>query len=169
MNDGRTDTEIGIGVSEDETYVPQLEIAQQLSELKQQNQNVIGWIVFDTLKISYPVMKAEDNQYYLKYTFSEKKNKAGSIFMDVGDTEDFTDYHSIIYGHNMNGTMFGRLKQYYDEDFYEGNEFFTIYTENQAYRYEIFSAHMILDTDEIYTIWPEPGEREMNILNLWRE
>ncbi len=145
---------------EEGVYVPQLQIAQQLSELKQQNQNVIGWIAFDEEKISYPIMQTQDNQHYLTHTFSEKKNRAGSIFMDAGNTEDFTDHHSIIYGHNMkNGSMFGRLKQYYDEEFYKGNEFFTIYTENQAYRYEIFSAHIIPETDEIYTIWYAPEER----------
>ncbi len=141
-------------------FVPQLQIAQKLSELKEQNKEVIGWIAFDELKINYPIMQSEDNYYYLTHTFSHGENKAGSVFMDAGDTADFTDYHSIIYGHNMkNGSMFGLLKKYYDEEFYQGNEFFTIYTETQAYRYEIFSAHTVPETDEIYTIWYAPGDQ----------
>ncbi len=152
----RTDTD----VSEEKVFVPDIQIAERLSELKEKNEDAIGWIAFDDLKLSYPIMQSTDNYYYLTHTFSKTENKSGSVFLDAGDTSDFTDYHSIIYGHNMkNGSMFGRLKKYYDEEFYHGNECFTIYIGQQAYRYEIFSVHTIAETDEIYTIWFRPGER----------
>ena len=57
---------------------------------------------------------------------------------------DFSDYHSIIYGHNMrNTTMFGDLKRYKnDEGFYENNQFFNVYTaDTQCCRYQIFSYY----------------------------
>lgn len=152
--------------TEEAVYIPEIQIAQRLSELQEKNAQVIGWLAFDELDISYPIMQAEDNVYYLTHTFSETENKAGSIFMDAGNTKNFTDYHNIIYGHNMkNRTMFGWLKKYYEKAFYEGNEFFTIYTEKQAYRYEIFSVHMISETDEVYTIWFAPGEETAEYTN----
>ena len=151
-NDAETPTE--------EIFVPNAQISQKLKELREKNVDVVAWIAFDELKINYPVMQAEDNYYYLTHTFSGAENKAGSVFLDAGDTPDFMDYHSLMYGHNMkNGSMFGRLKKYYEEEFYQGNQFFTIYVEDQAYRYEIFSVHTVPETDEVYTIWFAPGER----------
>jgi sortase B len=73
---------------------------------------------------------------------------------------DFSDYHTIIYGHNMkNGTMFGSLKKYRNEDnFWENNQYFTIYTEDTVYRYQIFSYYNVSDTSNIYTVGFGPGE-----------
>ena len=146
----------------EETFQPDMDILTKFDELQEMNEDVTGWIAFDELKISYPLMHPEDNLYYLTHTFSRTENKAGSIFMDAGNTADMTDFHTIIYGHNMkNGSMFGLLKKYYDEEFYDGNEFFTIYTGDKAYRYEIFSAHTVPETDEIYTIWYTPDENNV--------
>jgi len=59
--------------------------------------------------------------------------------MDAGNTTNFMDFHTIIYRHNMkNGSMFGLLKRNNEDDFYKGNEYFTIYTSNHVYRYQIF-------------------------------
>lgn len=147
-------------VQEEAEFVPDVQIAQNIFELREQNEDTIGWIAFDELKINYPIMQGEENYYYLTHTFSKSENKAGSIFLDAGNAADFSNYHSLIYGHNMkNSSMFGRLKKYYEEEFYRKNKFFTIYQDQQAYRYEIFSAHTISETDEIYTIWYTPGER----------
>ncbi len=148
--------------STQEVFQPDMEIITKLGELREMNTDVTGWIAFDRLKISYPLMHPEDNLYYLTHTFSRTENKAGSIFMDAGNSANMTDFHTIIYGHNMkNGSMFGLLKRYYDEAFYEGNEYFTIYTDDKAYRYEIFSAHTVAESDEIYTIWYTPDENNV--------
>ena len=149
-------------VAVEEAFEPDMEIISKLGELREMNADVSGWIAFDNVKISYPLMHPEDNLYYLTHTFSKTENKAGSIFMDAGNTADMTDFHTIIYGHNMkNGSMFGLLKRYYDEEFYDGNEYFTVYTDDKAYRYEIFSAHTVSESDEIYTIWYTPDENNV--------
>ena len=67
-------------------------------ELKAQNEDVIGWIEIPDTEISYPLMQGDDDQYYLKHTFSGNKNSAGSIFVEYQNKPDLTDRHTIIYG-----------------------------------------------------------------------
>lgn len=135
------------------SFEPNTAIINEFQSLKSQNPDMAAWIAFDTLDISYPVMHGEDNTYYLTHTFSGKTNSSGSIFMEVGNSNDFNDCHTLLYGHNMkNGSMFGLLKKYRDEEFYQGNEFFTIYLDDRYYRYQIFSVHTVSITDPVYTI-----------------
>lgn len=134
------------------------EILAGIARLREENPDVIGWIKFDNLELSYPVMQGEDDEYYLKHTFSGEANAAGSIFMEAANSPDFNDSHTIIYGHNMkNKSMFGALKTYKTEDFYPGNEYFTIYTPDKVYRYEIFAYYDIPMDGEIYSVQFEPG------------
>lgn len=124
-----------------------------LRELMEENENVIGWIAFDNMDLSYPIMQGTDNTYYLKHTYSGEENSAGSIFMEAGNHPDFNDCHTIIYGHNMkNLSMFGRLKKYKTEEFYEEHQYFTIYTDEEVYRYRIFAYYDIPEDGDIYTI-----------------
>ena len=142
------------------------EILAGIEKLREENPNVIGWIKFDNLELSYPVMQGEDNDYYLNHTFSGEKNAAGSIFMEAANTADFNDSHTIIYGHNMkNRSMFGSLKTYKTEDFYPGNEYFTVYTPDKVYRYEIFAYYDISMYGEIYSVQFKPGELFQEILD----
>lgn len=135
------------------------QILQAIGSLREQNEEVIGWIAFDNIDLSYPIMQGEDNTYYLTHTFSGETNSAGSIFMEAGNHSDFNDCHTIIYGHNMkNLSMFGQLKKYKTEEFYEEHQFFTVYTLDQVYRYQIFAYYDISETGDIYTIGFSPDE-----------
>jgi len=146
-------------LKEELPFRPNESIVAEFQALKLQNPEMTAWIAFDTLDISYPVMQGEDNTYYLTHTFSGKTNSSGSIFMEAGNSGDFTDCHTILYGHNMkNGSMFGLLKKYRDEEFYQGNEFFTVYLEDRYYRYQIFSVHNVAVTDQAYTIGFAPNQ-----------
>lgn len=81
--------------------------------LQKKYSDIVGWIFFEDGLISYPVMQADDNDKYLYTTYNGRESKAGSIFMETTHSGDFSDTHTIIYGHNMkNLSMFGRLKHY---------------------------------------------------------
>lgn len=128
-------------------------VLQNIAALHEENEDVIGWIQFDTLDISYPIMQGKDNEYYLNHTFTGEENTSGSIFMDATNIPDFEDYHTIIYGHNMkNLSMFGLLKNYKKKDFYNGNEYFTIYSLNNVYRYRIFAYYDISMYGDLYNV-----------------
>lgn len=51
-------------------------------------------------------------------TFGDSQNATVAIFMDSRNTTAFASQHTVVYGHNIkNGTMFGRLHHYLDDDY----------------------------------------------------
>ena len=120
--------------------------------LKNQNQDVVGWIQIPALEISYPVVQGTDNSYYLSHLFSSESNSNGSIFVDFHNKSDFVDQNTIIYGHNMkNGSMFGTLDRYEDEALYEQNPFFYVYVPDNILVYQIFSCYAGQTGSSAYT------------------
>ena len=122
-------------------------------KLKTINPDTVAWISFDEpSKINYPVVRANDNDKYLKSTFEGKKNASGAIFMDAVNTGDFSNSNTFIYGHNMkNGSMFGQLRKYKNEAFYREYPFFYIYMpDGREVKYQIFAVGIVEDASESY-------------------
>ena len=111
--------------------------------LKEINEDIIGWVYFTGLpQISYPILQAEDNAYYVNRTYdlSSDDSKAGSIFMDYRMASDFSSPYSIIYGHNVrDGSMLSDLALLKDQKLYDEEPYFWILTPDGNYRYQIFS------------------------------
>lgn len=136
-----------------ESVIPvSLEIDFQ--NLKAINEEVVGWLYYEPLELSYPIVRGNDNEYYTLYTFEQEKNSSGAIFMDFLNRTDFSDYNTIIYGHNMrNGTMFGSLKKLLnDSSMIEENPYFYIFTQDQAYMYEIASVYITDSSSHTYDL-----------------
>ena len=111
-------------------------------ELKSINNNYEMWIQIPNTEINYPVVQAEDNEYYLKHNFKNKSNMSGTIFVDYRNNID-EDKNIIIYGHNMrNGTMFNNITKFKDESFFNNNNTINIIRNNTLYQYEIFSVYV---------------------------
>ena len=124
--------------------------------LKEQNEDIAGWIYFEDEKsISYPLLYSGDD-YYLRRNYLKEEETAGSIYIDGNNNPDLDDAHTLIYGHNMrNLSMFGKLKFYKtEEDYFENHRYFQLITETGAYRYEIFAYKDVRTlTGGIYTTW----------------
>ena len=141
--------------------------------LLKENPDTVAWIRFDEPSvISYPVVKSADNEDYLTKTFSDNDNKLGAIFMDMRNNPDFLDMNTFIYGHNMKvgGEMFSQLTEYESEEFCREHPYFYIYTPDGKVRtYTIFSAGVVKDTAENYTISYETDEDFETYINTCRE
>ncbi|MBQ6407023.1 MAG: sortase [Butyrivibrio sp.] len=126
-----------------------------LKELKAEYPEVVGWIYFENENISYPIMYSGDNAKYLKTAYTGEKAKAGAIFIDGESTPDFTDPHSLIYGHNMRDlSMFGRLRYYMTTpDYYQDHQYFQIFTEDKVYRYQIFAYEEVADNHDVFWVF----------------
>ncbi len=126
--------------------------------------DAIGWIFFENESISYPIMyAAHDNDKYLHTTLAGTYNSAGSIFMDGESTPDFTDPHTLIYGHNLrNLTMFGRLRYYRNtKGYYDTHQYFQIHTPDQILRYQIFAFERVSANSDVYEVYgPDPEGRD---------
>ena len=53
-----------------------------INELKTINSDIIGWIIVDGTSINYPVLKTNDNSFYLTHDFNKNYSIGGWIFMD---------------------------------------------------------------------------------------
>ena len=128
-----------------------LPIKVDFSVLKQENQDIVGWIYCENTPINYPVLQSHDNEYYLRRLINGEYNTAGSIFMDYHNRPDFSDQNTIIYGHNMkDDSMFGKLNDYQDRAIYEENPSFYIYVPGKVMKYQIFSCYAGSVSSEAY-------------------
>lgn len=135
----------------EEKTLPVLVNPIQFDELNAINEEIIGWIRIGALDISYPVAQAEDNDYYLHRTFERVDNFAGCIFLNCDNTRYFTDQNSIIYGHNMkNGSMFGSLSKFEEQETYDKCPYFWIFTPEFLYQYRIFSCSVVSKIGDPY-------------------
>ena len=113
-----------------------------LKALRQINPEVIGWINIPRTGLSYPLMQTDNNDYYLTHTWKNKRNKVGAIFMEYQNKADFSDFHTLIYGHNMSdGSMFGMLKQYKTVTNWKYNPLVYIVTDRGIQTWKIFSIY----------------------------
>ena len=61
--------------------------------------------------------------------------------MEATHNPDFSNTHTLIYGHNMNnGAMFNRLTNFKQENYFRNTKI-TVYTINGMYTYEVFAAY----------------------------
>ena len=134
----------------------------------------IGWIFVGGTKIYYPVVQAEDNDYYLHRLFDGTPNFAGTIFADYRCDDVFKSGHTILYGHNMyDGSMFANLRYYEGEWFYRIYPKFTVYTEEGELTFEIFSVYVTdpgsdtyitrFGSDESYVQWLKERQEKSHI------
>ena len=87
--------------------------AVDFKSLQEINKEAVAWIFDPGVIINYPVAKAADNDFYLRRNLKGESSNAGTLFMDYRNRGDFSDWNTIIYGHNMkSGTMFASLLSY---------------------------------------------------------
>ncbi len=85
--------------------------------LKEINDEIVGWIQIDNTVIDYPVLwhKSDDrtSQYYLKHNYRGNFDTYGSIFVDYRCEKGTDSKNVVLHGHHMNdGSMFGNLMKY---------------------------------------------------------
>ena len=132
--------------------------------LSQVNDDVVGWIYSDDTPINYPVVQADDNQYYLHRLIDHSEDFAGSIFMDYRNTRNFYDLNTILYGHNMkNQSMFSTLQAYNDQDYFDTHPILYLLTPKQAYKIELIASFGTTHTSDIYQI-PDTYEKQVELL-----
>lgn len=102
-------------------------IEVDLQGLREINEDVIGWIYIPGTNVNFPVLQGKNNKQYLFQSYKKEYLTAGSIFLDYRCNADFEDKSTVIYGHNMhNGSMFGSLKKYRDEEYREEHPYIYI-------------------------------------------
>lgn len=97
-------------------------VTYNFDDLLALNPDVNSWITLDGTAIDYPIVRGNDNWYYLNRDVFREFALAGSIYMDTRNAADYSDIYTLIYGHHMeNHLMFGDLDLYKDAQFFRDN------------------------------------------------
>lgn len=122
-------------------------------DLYEENNDLAGWLSIEGMKIDYPVMQGEDNEYYLHHDFYGEDSKYGCLYVKTqADLNTGTNF--IIYGHNMkDGSMFGDLDLYLEESFYKEHStisFGTLYDERAYEIIAVFRSQVYNADDDVF-------------------
>ena len=103
------------------------------------NEDIIG--VLNIANMDLIVVQGNDNKFYLNHLLNKEQNSAGSIFLDYRENVD-TSKQLNIFGHTSDYYYlpFNDLMNFMDYNFYQKNKNVTLTTENDTYKYEIFSV-----------------------------
>ena len=133
----------------------QMPICIDFDALKQENNDIIGWIYCPDTPINYPVVKGKDNNQYLRADLKGKYLVSGTIFADYRNNEVGEDKNYIVYGHNMkNSTMFGTLVKYKDQTYYDSHPILYFLTLERNYIIELIAGAVVKRDSDIYQTAP---------------
>lgn len=131
----------------------QVVIPIDFASLKGVNADIYAWIDIEDTNIHYPIVQsATDDTYYLEHTIEGVKGYPGSIYTEMINAKDFSDFNTLIYGHDMkDGSMFKHLHKFADAEFFNTHDTITIYTEKEIKTYRVFAAVVYDNRHIMYT------------------
>lgn len=148
---------------------PMLDKLEELNwqNLKQSNSDVVGWITIPDTAVNYPILQAEDNQFYLNKTWKKKASTVGSIFMECKNRADLSQFNTLIYGHNMkDGSMFSLLRNYLEQGYWEEHPYVYVAVENDVRRYDIYAAYEVGVWEITYGLEIEKEEDKQEFIDI---
>ncbi|MCL2200340.1 MAG: class B sortase [Oscillospiraceae bacterium] len=123
-------------------------INQSIIDLKEKHPGVVGWLRVPNTGIDHPFAQGDNNDYYLHIDLDKNYLVSGTLFMDYRNDDGFNDFNTIIFGHNMrNGSMFGTLINFDDEEFFNASSKGLIFAADETYEIE-FMAWVVVAADD---------------------
>ena len=131
-------------------------------KLQKKNKDIIAWIEIPGTKVDYPIVKCLSRSYYLHHDAEGRDSILGAVFVQPETAGDFSDMHTVIYGHNMRDKqMFGSLHSFEKKDFWKKHKKIYIYQPEQEIKAAVYSTYDILDSTDTYrTAFDTPDEWE---------
>lgn len=132
---------------------------EEFANLYNENDDIAGWVKIDGTNINYPVVKYEDNSFYLDHNFYGDKERHGTPFIDYRNNVKYLTFNTVVYGHNMksDNQMFSDLTKYYDKqdglNFYRQHPvitFDTVYEKMQWKIFAVFTANVDSKNGEVF-------------------
>ena len=124
-----------------------------------------AWIYIEGTDVNYPVLQGIDNNQYLFQSYKKKYLTAGSIYIDYRCDDDFSDKHTVVYGHNMkNGTMFGQMDKYKTDEYLKEHPYvYIIMPDGTWKKYQVFGAYIADVFGQTFIL---PANDEVEMYNL---
>ena len=60
---------------EEDTKNLKTERMLKLEELKKENEDIVGWVEIENTDINYPVLQADDNDFYMNHNYKKEKSQ----------------------------------------------------------------------------------------------
>ncbi len=141
--------------SEEEEIIREMletESPVDFSSLRHKNPDIYSWIRIPGTVIDYPVLRSTgDQEFYLHHDQWGNESVYGSIFSQNINRMDYTDFLTVLYGHNMRDySMFGSLKLFWEPSVLQKNKFIYIYLPEITLEYEIFAAYTVSADHPLY-------------------
>lgn len=109
--------------------------------LQETNPDIYAWLYVPDTNVDHPVLQREGSaEYYLTHDLQGAYSEAGCIFTQYYNSRDWTDNHTVIYGHKIK-SMFAALHNYEDARFFDEHKYFYVYTPEYTFVYQVFAAY----------------------------
>lgn len=106
------------------------------------NPDLIGYMAFDDGFVEEPIVKCEDNEYYLRRWIDGTYNDMGTVFVDANNSME--DTNITIYGHTVyydEDEKFSPLTTLVEQEAYDAHHEFRIWYKDHVTRYVITQVY----------------------------
>lgn len=129
------------------------------------NPDTVAWLYIPNTNINYPVVRGDDNDYYLTHSFDGDAGwlaNYGTVFMDYRNKPDWSDEAYFIYGHHMNdGSMFTDLVGFTDQARFDECRTLYLLTPNGNFKLRSFAMlHLEVETGSVQTNFETPADMQ---------
>lgn len=124
-----------------------------LSDALAINSQTVAWISIPDTTIDYPIVQCEDNDYYIDHSFEGEYYQLGCPFLDYRNSSDFSDFNSIIYGHNWsNKYVFAALLDFKNQTYFEEHSQGTLTLPDELYTVSFFACVVVESDSFLYSV-----------------
>lgn len=133
--------------------------------LREINPDIVGWLYYESTNINYPIVQAEDNDYYLHITFEGTWAVGGTLFVDAVTEAPFEQFNTIVYGHHMQDhSMFGDIEKLKDPEYCKEHPQFELITPEGKYHLRVCAfLNQPADSDIYMTNFSEDEDKSAYI------
>lgn len=139
----------------------EIDYSSGVEYLKELYPDTYGYIVIDGTDVSYPVMRAKDNGFYLNRDYTGKYSPIGSVFADHRCEDKPEDnLNTVLYAHNLAyGGMFHAIEEMCrDRELFE-NALVRLFTADGEYIYKPVAVYeTVSDGDYFETEFEDEAE-----------
>lgn len=135
--------EVEVPVEKEESADAESEIIYDLATLHSMNDDFVGWLTIPDTTISFPIVQAADNEFYLRRGFNKKYSSFGCPFLDTRTPVSGDNF--VIHGHNIGNNrteVFSPLLRFQNNEYALTHKLatFSVYGEENDRCFELFAV-----------------------------
>lgn len=148
-------------------YRPAMDDEARFDKLRAINPEVIAWLTVNDTPVDYPVTRTDNNEKYLNMDATGQLAMSGAVFMDYRNSADFSDFTSILYGHDMEKRlMFGSLSDFVEQEYMDSHPYGNLFYNGENHGVEFFALVLTNAYDrQLYSFGLESREERLSYIS----